>query len=238
MAQRASGSHHQKLENVTDLTTLTSISDDIIVACLRERFLAGIIYTGIGSSALVAVNPYKYVPSTADSVLMQYAMEYRDAAEEKTYLDPHIFQLANNAYYHMRRTSQDQVILIRYVLSACRRVNASSSHRHTKAARQEAESRRTVVWPSRVFWSSASATLARKAQNCRPKSPPPNSSSSRLVMHERPSIRTPLVLENTLSFSSPTEADYLALRPLITILKRIASLAFLPASATFTYSIT
>jgi chitin synthase len=28
-------------------------------------------------------------------------------------LPPHIFQLANNAYYHMRRTTQDQCIILR-----------------------------------------------------------------------------------------------------------------------------
>ncbi|KAG8895612.1 hypothetical protein FRB99_000429, partial [Tulasnella sp. 403] len=101
-----------RLDTVSDLAALSSISDDIIVACLRERFLQDNIYTNLGSSALVAVNPHKYVTSNADSVLMQYCAEYRDTAEEKTYKPPHVFQLASNAYYHMRRTGQDQSILI------------------------------------------------------------------------------------------------------------------------------
>jgi chitin synthase len=114
-ANRRSSAYHQQLENVIDLTTLPDASDDIIVSCLRERFLTDNIYTAINSSALVAINPHKYVPSNADSVLFKYAAEYRSTSEQKTPLPPHIFQLANNAYYHMRRTAQDQCILLRFV---------------------------------------------------------------------------------------------------------------------------
>lgn len=102
---------HQRLENATDLSQLSPVSDDIIVACLRERFMSDHIYTNIGSSALVALNPHKYVASNADSILQKYAAEYRDTSEHKEPLPPHIFQTANNAYYHMRRTTQDQCIL-------------------------------------------------------------------------------------------------------------------------------
>lgn len=104
---------HQKLEAVDDLTELSPISEDIIVSCLRERFMSDIIYTSIGTSALVAVNPHKFVPSNSDAVLQQYAAAYRDVTASKTPLSAHIFQLANNAYYHMRRTTQDQSILLR-----------------------------------------------------------------------------------------------------------------------------
>ncbi|KAJ7223811.1 chitin synthase-domain-containing protein [Mycena rebaudengoi] len=102
---------HQRMEAVTDLATLSSLSDDVIVACLRERFMADTIYTSIGTSGLVAVNPHKYVSTNADSVMHKNASEYRDTKEDKETLPPHIFQLANNAYYHMRRTTQDQSII-------------------------------------------------------------------------------------------------------------------------------
>ena len=102
-----------RLDSVSDLSQLSSISDDIIVSCIRERFMADTIYTNVGTSALVAVNPHKYVPSNSDAVLQKYAAEYRDTAHPKVPLPPHIFQLANNAYYHMRRTQQDQCILLR-----------------------------------------------------------------------------------------------------------------------------
>ncbi|EIW53333.1 glycosyltransferase family 2 protein [Trametes versicolor FP-101664 SS1] len=101
----------QQLESVTDLATLSPVSEDIIVSCIRERFMNDNIYTSIGTSGLVAVNPHKYVPSNSDAVLHKYAAEYRDTSPDNTRLPPHIFQLANNAYYHMRRTAQDQSML-------------------------------------------------------------------------------------------------------------------------------
>ena len=73
------------------------------------------IYTNIGASGLVALNPHKYISSNADSILQNYAAEYRDSSEHKELLPPHIFQIANNAYYHMRRTTQDQSIVFALV---------------------------------------------------------------------------------------------------------------------------
>lgn len=96
-----------------DLAGLKNVSDDIIVSTLRERFLSDNVYTNIGSNALVALNPHKFIASNADSALVQYSAEYRETSEDKAHLPPHIFQLANNAYYHMRRTNQDQSIMFR-----------------------------------------------------------------------------------------------------------------------------
>jgi hypothetical protein len=48
------------------------------------------IYTRISSSALVAVNPHKYVPTNSDSVMHKYAAEYRDTSVGKEALPPHI----------------------------------------------------------------------------------------------------------------------------------------------------
>ena len=70
MNRQSSGmSLQQRLEAVTDLTSLSPISDDVIVTCLRERFMSDTIYTSIGSSAIIVVNPHKYIPSNADSIL-------------------------------------------------------------------------------------------------------------------------------------------------------------------------
>ncbi|KAI6120169.1 glycosyltransferase family 2 protein [Pisolithus croceorrhizus] len=91
----------QRLEGVLDLSTLSPITDDAITPSTPP----------VGPSALVVLNPHKYVSSNADSVLHKYAAEYRDTSPGKSRLPPHIFQLANNAYYHMRRTAQDQSIL-------------------------------------------------------------------------------------------------------------------------------
>ncbi|EJU01525.1 glycosyltransferase family 2 protein [Dacryopinax primogenitus] len=101
-------------QDINDLALSPSTSDDVLVSVLRERFLSDTVYTAIGSSALVVVNPYKYVSSNADNVLLDYAAEYRDtdAHDDRHVKPPHIFQLANNAYFHMRRTNMDQCILL------------------------------------------------------------------------------------------------------------------------------
>ena len=145
---------HQQLEQVTDLSTLSPVSEDIIVSCIRERFMTDNIYTNIGTSALVAVNPHKYVPSNSDAVLHKYAAEYRDTSPDKVRLPPHIFQLANNAYYHMRRTAQDQSILLTYVLFLSW-LRPWSHPTASAAVRRAVASRRTAGSRSRRSSSSA-----------------------------------------------------------------------------------
>ena len=41
------------------------------------------IYTAINSSALVVVDPHKYVPSNADSVLYKYVAEFHNTSEKR-----------------------------------------------------------------------------------------------------------------------------------------------------------
>ena len=75
-----------------------------------------IICTSIGSSALVAVGPREYISSNAISILQKHTTYYWDMAENKPFLPPHIFQLANNAYYYMCCTAQHQSLIVRCVL--------------------------------------------------------------------------------------------------------------------------
>ena len=46
--------------------------------------------------------------------IQKYTSDYRDTSENKAPLPPHIFQLTNNAYYHMSHTAQDQSLMIQY----------------------------------------------------------------------------------------------------------------------------
>lgn len=107
-------------ENNTDFDShLPSIAEDTVLACLRERYLASSPYTSISASSLVSLNPHKYLPQNGDQALQQYAAEYRSTLPDggKERLPPHVFRLAMNAYYHMRRTGSDQSILLRWVRS-------------------------------------------------------------------------------------------------------------------------
>ncbi|CAH1759161.1 10719_t:CDS:2 [Entrophospora sp. SA101] len=102
----------KKSEDKIDLTTIQPISLDTISATLRERYQSNLIYTRINSSVLVSINPYKTLPIFSDSTVQEYVVDYKDTSGQRTELPPHAFQIASNAYFHMRRTNQDQSIII------------------------------------------------------------------------------------------------------------------------------
>ncbi|EPB90320.1 hypothetical protein HMPREF1544_02845 [Mucor circinelloides 1006PhL] len=96
--------------SVSDLTQLTrDPSSDELAELLRQRYLNDVIYTNISPSILIAVNPYH--PNS--TVKADYIAEYKDTSSAKAnqWKEPHIYQLVNHAYLHMRRTSINQSIL-------------------------------------------------------------------------------------------------------------------------------
>jgi chitin synthase len=105
-------------------SSLPSIAEDTILATLRERYLASLPYTSISSTTLISVNPHVYIPLNGDASLQDYVAEYyRSAVDDDTLregagagkerLSPHIFRLGLSAYYNMKRTKQDQIMVMR-----------------------------------------------------------------------------------------------------------------------------
>lgn len=76
-----------------------------------------LIYTALGPSSLVAINPHKVVHANSDATLALYGQDYRNTEEGRDVLPPHIFGMAEKAYFDMRRTGRDQSILMRCVVS-------------------------------------------------------------------------------------------------------------------------
>jgi chitin synthase len=105
----------------TDLTSLYSQegqtpSDDSISNLLCNRFKRNLPYTQLGYSHLVVVNPYQYLELQNDATLKSYAEYcYKDLSEKKPRLQPHIYEFATRIYFHMRRTGEDQSIIMRYI---------------------------------------------------------------------------------------------------------------------------
>lgn len=237
----AAMSVHQRLEAASDLSALPNVNDDFVVACLRERFMADTIYTGIGSCGLVALNPHKYVPSNADSALQKYAAEYRDSSEHKdTTLPPHIFQLASNTYYLMRRTTQDQSMLFMCVPSVLVLVLSDMNMNFfffffITGANRAAVNPRTDGSPSRRSSNLVSPILEKKAPNSPLKFPRPNSSSSLSATHAPFSIQMPLGSENIRNCSSLNVGVFVVLKRLTIIWSAIVLLLFLPASEIFIF---
>lgn len=106
-------------ESRTDLTSLShengkGPSEDAIVHLLHSRFKHSLPYTRLGSSTLVVVNPYQPLEILNDATLESYADAcYRNLSDSKPIMQPHVYDLAARVYFHMRRTGQDQSIILR-----------------------------------------------------------------------------------------------------------------------------
>ncbi|KAJ1582361.1 hypothetical protein NDA11_001517 [Ustilago hordei] len=102
-------------EQVAKLSQLPNITPDTIFSLLRDRFYSGLPYTAVSDSILISVNPYASSGNrNSDDTLREYTREYRETNKQLrgAPLPPHIFAHACNAYFYMRRTGQDQSLLM------------------------------------------------------------------------------------------------------------------------------
>uniref|UniRef100_A0A8C5V8I6 Myosin IXB n=1 Tax=Microcebus murinus TaxID=30608 RepID=A0A8C5V8I6_MICMU len=88
-----------------DLCNLPKLTEDNLLKNLKHRFLQQKIYTYAGS-ILVAVNPFKFLPIYNP----KYVKMYENQQLGK--LEPHVFALADVAYYAMLRKRVNQCIVI------------------------------------------------------------------------------------------------------------------------------
>jgi myosin heavy subunit len=103
-------------KDVQDLICLTTADEHDVAVTLRARLLYKKMYTSIGSSVLVSLNPFRLAEAEVENGMLQkYIHEYKNPLEHhQKRLEPHIFQLTADAYLRMRRLAENQVILFRY----------------------------------------------------------------------------------------------------------------------------
>ncbi|XP_050523766.1 unconventional myosin-IXAa-like isoform X2 [Daktulosphaira vitifoliae] len=89
-----------------DLCQLPDLNEQTLLDNLRARFIAGHIYTYVGS-ILIAVNPFKFHPIYNPKYVKLY--QNRRLGPE---LPPHIFAIADAAYHCMLRERKNQCIVI------------------------------------------------------------------------------------------------------------------------------
>nr|XP_057930358.1 unconventional myosin-IXb isoform X2 [Doryrhamphus excisus] len=92
-------------DDFADLCNLPKLNEDSILNNLRTRFYKKKIYTYAGS-ILIAINPFKFLPIYNP----KYVKLYENHQLGK--LEPHIFAIADVAYYAMLRKKVNQCIVI------------------------------------------------------------------------------------------------------------------------------
>lgn len=92
-------------DDFADLCNLPVLNEDSILNNLRTRFHKKKIYTYAGS-ILIAINPFKFLPIYNP----KYVKMYENHQLGK--LEPHIFAIADVAYYAMLRKKVNQCIVI------------------------------------------------------------------------------------------------------------------------------
>lgn len=95
----------KKQIGVSDLTLLRKVSNEAINDNLKKRFEGAEIYTYIGH-VLVSVNPFRDLGIYTDQVLDSYK------GKKRLEMPPHVFAIAESAYYNMKAYKDNQCVII------------------------------------------------------------------------------------------------------------------------------
>lgn len=94
-----------KSVGVDDMTLLSKLKNEEILANVKVRHMAGLIYTYIGN-VLISSNPFKSLPIYDDNTLFSYVNK------SKIEMPPHIYATAEGAYRNMMNEQEPQCVII------------------------------------------------------------------------------------------------------------------------------
>ncbi|KAI5474581.1 hypothetical protein MNV49_003039 [Pseudohyphozyma bogoriensis] len=95
----------KKQVGVSDMTLLSTISNESVNDNLKKRFENAEIYTYIGH-VLISVNPFRLLPIYTDEVLHSYR------GKNRLEMAPHVYAIAESAYYNMISYKDNQCVII------------------------------------------------------------------------------------------------------------------------------
>ncbi|KAI8373066.1 chitin synthase-domain-containing protein [Radiomyces spectabilis] len=94
-----------------NLAHLIPATDQACTACIQTRHGNNHIYTNIGDSHLVVVNPYQPIAYNDEQTSLEYVALYKDTHPHLPQ-EPHLYGLINRVYFRMRRTTEDQCVIL------------------------------------------------------------------------------------------------------------------------------
>jgi myosin heavy chain 6/7 len=106
-----------KYEKCEDMSNLTYLNDASVLANLKQRYFAELIYTYSGLFC-VAINPYKRYPIYTSRVIKMYQ------GKRRTEMPPHLFAISDGAYTEML-TSKSILFCSFSLASPCQNTQSS-----------------------------------------------------------------------------------------------------------------